>query len=210
MGLYHQYVFPCLCDMIMANKPMTRERRLLLAEARGTVLEIGFGTGRNVPHYPKQPGAVDRLVTVDVNPGMSARAEQRLRQLTIPVEHKVVTAERLPLADASIDTVVTTWTLCSIPDPARALAEAFRVLKPGGQLLFVEHGLAPEPGVQAWQHRLTPLFRRLGDGCHLNRDVAALLQATPFRMERLDMFYLRATPRAFGHTFKGRAVKASA
>jgi ubiquinone/menaquinone biosynthesis C-methylase UbiE len=205
MGFYSRHLFPGLCDLALGGKTIARERADLLSLAKGEVLEIGIGTGRNVPFYSADE--VTKLYAVDVNPGMSGKAERRIAKSRLPVEHRVVTAEALPFPDASIDTVVSTWTMCSIPAVEQALAEAFRVLRPGGQLLFMEHGLSPAPSVRRWQHRLQPLWRRLADGCHLDRDIPSLIRASPFTMDRLDVFDMPDMPRFVGHTFKGRATK---
>lgn len=205
MSLYSERVFPWLIDRVMSSPPMTEQRRAVLAGARGDTLEIGFGTGLNLPHYPP---AVDRLTVVDPNGGMHRRAARRVAVSTLPIQAIQLGAEdRLPVADDRFDTVVSTWTMCSIPLLARALAEMARVLKPGGQLLFVEHGLSPEPGVARWQHRLTPIMKRIGGGCHLNRNIAEFVRASPLRLVECDEFLLRDSPRVGGYTYRGRAEK---
>lgn len=179
-------------------------RRRALGAARGRVLEIGFGTGLNLPHY--DPAKVERLIVVDDNAGMSRRAAERIDASPIAVESIARSAEALPLDDASVDTVVSSWTLCSIPDVAAALGEIRRALAPGGRFLFVEHGLAPEPKVQAWQHRLTPVQRVIGVGCHLDRKIDALIADAGFGFERLDAFYMERAPRFAGFTYLGAAT----
>lgn len=204
MGLYSRWILPRLLDLFMSNEVMRAERTLVLAEARGQTLEIGFGTGLNLPHYPAQ---LRHLVAVDANPGMSTLARRRLGASGLCVDHRVLNAERLPLEDASFDTVVSTWTLCSIADVDRALGEVRRVLKPGGRFLFVEHGLSDEPAVRRWQDRLTPLQKRLADGCHLNRDIEALIRAQGLEFESLRRFYMDKLPRPGAYTYRGIAVK---
>lgn len=189
----------------MARPSIAEQRRHVIGQAQGNVLEIGFGTGLNLPFYP---GQVERLVTVDPNPGMNRWTRERISTAKIPVEqHRLDAAGRLPFDDGSFDTVVSTWTMCSIPDVAAALAEAHRVLKRDGKLLFIEHGLAPEQGVAKWQHRLTPVFKLLGDGCHLNRDIEAIVRASPLHVEAIDTFYLPDTPKVGGYTYRGVARK---
>lgn len=206
MSLYSQRVFPWLIDRVMASEVMTEQRRLVLAEVQGDTLEIGFGTGLNLPHYPP---SVERLTIVDPNRGMHRRAAGRIAASPLPIEAIQLGAEnRLPVADDRFDSVVSTWTMCSIPRLADALREIARVLKPGGQLLCVEHGLSPEAGVARWQNRLTPIMRRLGDGCHLNRNIAEYVQKSPLQLTRCDQFYLRDSLRVGSWTYRGRAVKA--
>lgn len=205
MSLYSERVFPWLIDRVMAGPPMTEQRRAVLAGAVGDTLEIGFGTGLNLPHYPP---AVERLTIVDPNGGMHRRAAQRMAASTVPIQAIQLGAEdHLPVADDRFDTVVSTWTMCSIPQLARALAEIARVLKPGGQLLFVEHGLSPEQGVARWQNRLTPIMKRIGGGCHLNRNIAEFVRASPLRLVQCEEFCLRDSPRVGGYTYRGRAEK---
>ncbi len=162
MGIYSRIIFPRLCDWAMRNPRMADLRRQTLSEVDGEILEIGFGTGLNLEHYPEH---VRRLTAVDPGVGMSRLARQRVEQSTIDVDLRVQTAEELPFEDKRFDCVVSTWTLCSIREAQRAISEIGRVLRPGGRFLFLEHGLGEDPGVQRWQHRLTPLQRRVGDGC---------------------------------------------
>lgn len=204
MSLYSRWVLPTLIDLFMSNPAMRAERTLLLGNVQGRTLEIGFGTGLNLAHYPS---ALQSLSAVDANPGMSRRARRRIRDTGICVDHTVLSAERLPMAAESFDTVVSTWTLCSIADVERALAEIRRVLKPGGRFLFVEHGLSEDPAVRKWQHRLTPLQTRIADGCHLDRDIQGLIGAQGLEFESLTRFYMDKLPRIGGYTYRGVAVK---
>ena len=205
MGLYSNVIFPRLLDWFMARGVLAEYRRRLLSDTEGEVLEIGFGTGVNLPYYPPQ---IRNITAVDRNPGMNAVAQTRIRMSSIVVEHRVVNAETLPMPDHSFDTVVSTMTMCSITDLSQALREIRRVLKPGGKLLFLEHGLSPDPKVQAWQHRLTPVTRLLGDGCHLNRNIQRHIEAHPFRLRAMTQFYLEETPKVGGYMYQGVAVKA--
>lgn len=203
MGLYCDWIFPRIVDWGMRAELLTRQRRDLLAGARGAVLEIGFGSGLNLPHYPR---AVTSLVAIDHSRGMLRLARERIASAAFPVESRLLDGENLPSPEQRFDTVVSTWTLCSIRDVGRALREARRVLRPGGRLLFVEHGLSPEPAVRVWQRRLNPIQNRIGGGCNLNRDIAALVEGSGFRMERLELFYLDSAPKWLGYTYKGSAL----
>jgi len=207
MGFYSRRILPRLIDLLMSNPAMHAERALLLRNAHGKTLEVGFGTGLNMPHYP---AGTQTLAAIDANPGMSPLARRRIRESGIRVEHRVLNVERLPMEDASFDTVVSTWTLCSIADVERALAEVRRVLKPGGRFLFIEHGLSDDPRVSKWQHRLTPLQKRIADGCHLDRDIEGLIRAQGLEFESLRRFYMDKLPRTGGYTYQGIAVKRNA
>lgn len=187
----------------MASDRLSELREETLAGLAGEVLEIGFGTGLNLPHYPTEVAA---LTAVDPNPGMVAMARRRLDGARFPVRLETVAAEALPFDSGSFDAAVSTWTLCSVAEPGRALAEVRRVLRPGGRLVFVEHGLHGDAGVARWQRRLTPIQRRIADGCHLDRDIAALIAGAGFALARLDRFDLPRTPRLLGHLYRGEAV----
>jgi len=202
MRLYDRYVLPPLLNLAMRAPDLSVYRARLAAQADGVVLELGFGSGLNLPYY--DPGRVRRLIAVDPSPGLLALARPRIDASRFPVEVLAQGAERLPLADASVDTVLSSWTLCSIAEVGAALSEARRVLRPGGKLLFVEHGRAPQPRVARWQDRLTPLWRRCAGGCHLNRRADELARAAGFEIERLDTGYMRG-PKLLTFMYEGRA-----
>ena len=204
MGFYSRVIFPRLCDLLLDRPFIARLRRALLAHAQGGVLEIGFGTGLNLPHYPAQ---VRSITTADPNEGMHRLARKRIRRTGIPIDHRLQSGERLPFDDSTFDCVVSTFTLCSIEDVGQAVAEVYRVLKPGGRFLFLEHGLSPEPSVQKWQRRLNWLERRLADGCRLDRDVKALIAAQPFTSLAVDDFYLEGLPKTHGYLYRGMATR---
>jgi len=168
----------------MAGEMFQEWRAQTLVGAKGEVLEIGFGSGLNLPHYPAE---VSRITAADPNPGMGKLAQKRIKASAIPVEHHIISGEKLPFEDNSFDTVVSTWTLCSIPKVEQALGELRRVLKPGGQFLFIEHGLNPNPKVQRWQNRLNPLQKTVADGCNLNRNMRALIEPY-FQLQTLKEF----------------------
>ena len=202
MGFYGDQVLPRALDMAMRGSEFARVRARVTAGLDGEVLEIGFGSGLNLPHYP--PG-VRRVIAVDPAAGGRQLAARRATG-RVPVEFRGHDAQALPAADESVDHVVSTWTLCSIRDPGQALAEIYRVLRPGGTLRFAEHGLAPDAKVARFQHRLTPLQRRLVGGCHLDRPVSELIAGSGLVLSHLDTYYL-AWPRALSYTYEGAAAK---
>ena len=201
MGFYGDVVIPKLCAMAMRNERLVPYRRRVVGAAEGRVLEIGIGSGMNLPYY----GAAVREV-VGIEP--SARLREMTRQAatgaSVAVSLIEGSAEAMPLDAMSFDTVLTSWTLCSIADARRALGEMRRVLKPGGRLLFVEHGMAPDRGVLWWQDVLTPAWSRLSGGCHLNRPIRALVEGAGFRCERLDTGYMPG-PRPMTFMYEGSA-----
>lgn len=185
-GFYDRYILPRLIDAACSQPPMTRLRARYLQQAKGRVLEIGIGSGLNLPHYPS---AVTQITGVDPAAELTAKAEQRARGIAAPVEVIGTSGEALPCATESFDTVVCTWTLCSIPNPDAAVAEMRRALKPGGQLIFVEHGRSDEPGVARWQRRIEPIWKRIGGGCHLTRRADELIRAGGFALGAFESGY---------------------
>jgi len=204
MGIYSRLIFPRLCDWAMRTPRIERLRREVLAKANGEILEIGFGTGLNLGHYPEH---VRHLTAVDPGVGMTRIARRRIERSHIDVDLRVQTAEELPFEDGCFDCVVSTWTLCSIREAGRAVSEIIRVLRSGGRYFFLEHGLGDHPGVRRWQRRLTPLQRRLADGCRLDVDIEALIRKGPFREVQVERFLLEGTPRIVGSMYRGVAVK---
>lgn len=204
MGFYSQMIVPLLCDFGLDQPHVAKYRRELLAEASGKILELGFGTGLNLPYYPPH---VRKITTVDPNLGMYRRAQRRIKHAGVEVDRRVLGGERLPFEDSSFDDVVSTFTLCSIEDVAQAMREVYRVLTPGGKFLFLEHGLSPHLNVQKWQHRLNWLQMRLAGGCHLDRDIRALVTAQPFASVKMEEFYIEKTPKTHGYLYRGVATK---
>jgi ubiquinone/menaquinone biosynthesis C-methylase UbiE len=204
VGIYSHWVFPRLCDLALGRPFVARHRRELLAHADGAILEIGFGTGLNLAHYPQR---VRKITTVDPNVGMHRRAQQRVRQSGIEVDQRVLSSDQLPFADGTFDCVASTFTLCSIDNVSRALAEVYRVLKPGGRFLFLEHGRSPDARVQRWQRRLNWLEMHLADGCRLDRPIPALVAAQPYAAVNIEEFYLEKTPKTHGYLYRGIATK---
>lgn len=195
MGFYQDRIVPHLVNLSMRNQRLVPYRERVISATQGRVLEIGVGSGLNLPFY--QPG-VGEIMGLEPAPRLLAMAQLATAQAPAPVSLIEGSAEAIPLDDGSVDTVVSTWTLCTIPNVAEALLEIRRVLKPNGRLLFVEHGLAPEPGVRKLQDWLTPAWKRLGGGCHLNRPISVLIEDAGFRIERLETGYLAGrNPMAF-------------
>ena len=204
MGIYHHCVFPYLLDFAMASKVWRPLRKRTLAQAQGRILEIGFGTGMNLQYYPS---SVRRIEAIDPDVDLDRFSAPRIAASSIEVDFHHLDAEHLPFEAESFDTVTCTLTLCSIPDVEHALGEVRRVLKPGGRFLFLEHGLSPDPGVARWQHRLTPLQKRIGGGCHLDRPTAQLVGATGMALEGVRNYYLQRLPRFVGYMTEGAAYK---
>ena len=205
LGFYERRVFPWLNDKLGADPQLIQLRAEALAPARGRVVEIGFGSGPNLSRYPE---AVRSVVAIEPNEGMRDRAMPQVRTSRIPVDMIVADAESLPLEDGSFETAVSTLTLCSVFDPARALTELHRVLRHDGRLIIVEHGLSPDPGVARWQNRLNRLENILVCGCNLNRPMADLVETHGFRFEALRTFYLPKAPRTHAWFSVGSALKA--
>jgi len=207
MRLWGEWVCPRLLNLMIGNDEEVKALRTrALADTNGRVLELGFGTGLNLGHYPPD---VKRIIAVDPNPGMAELARERMASAGIEVEHHQITAEKLPFDTASFDSVVCTLTLCSIPDVAASLAEVHRVLKPGGQFLFCEHGLHPEPRISKWQNRLNPVWKKVFDGCHINRDIARLVQNAGLALGPVEHPVLKSMPKFAGYFYLGRAVRAA-
>jgi ubiquinone/menaquinone biosynthesis C-methylase UbiE len=188
----------------MSRPKFVDVRRETLAEVSGNVLEVGFGTGLNILHYPD---AVDKITVVEPNAGMNRRAERRIRRAHIQVESHALSGETLPMGSETFDSVVSTWTLCSIDDVAKALREIHRVLRPGGRLFFLEHGLSADAGVRRWQNLLNPVQRVLGCGCNLNRDMKALIEDAGLDVVRLKNFYMRNDLKTHSYMYQGVATK---
>ncbi len=203
MGFYSRLIFPRLLDLTMSGRELNSYRQALLKSVAGDVLEIGFGTGLNLPYYGD---VVTTLTAIDSNAGMTKISTPRIQATPIQITLQTASAEALPMAAEQFDAVVCTWTLCSICNVQQALAEVHRVLKPGGRFLFIEHGLSPEHGVGRWQRRITPLQRRIADGCHLDRPMARLI-ASVFGQVEWDEFYATNLPKVIGYFYKGVATK---
>lgn len=202
MSFYERYCLPLVIDLACGIKPIRKQREKVVPLARGEVLEVGIGTGHNLPHY--QAEQIRKIWGLDPAADMHRKARKRLAGTRLDVELMPLSAETIPVEDARFDTVVLTYTLCSIPDPVAALKEMRRVLKPGGKLLFSEHGLAPDPGVARWQRRLTPAWRKFAGNCHMDRDIPSLLTAGGFGSQQLERGYVPG-PRILSYNYWGQA-----
>lgn len=201
MSVYNRWVLPRLTHFVMRSKMLANYRARALKAATGDVLEIGMGSGLNFPFYGEE---LRRIIGVEPSAPLVRMAEEGAQQISVPVDFLVMSAEELPLPDSSVDTAVTTWSLCTIPNPVRALREVRRVLRNSGQLIFVEHGLAPEPRVGTLQNRLTPLWCRCAGGCHLNRPIAELVREAGFDIMHLRTGYM-SRPKFASFMYEGNA-----
>jgi len=201
MHFYSNTILPRLCSLAMRNRNFLPYRQRVVAAADGHVLEIGMGSGLNLPFYGT---TVRDIQGLEPSPRLIAMARRAADESAVPVSFIEGSAEAIALDDHSIDSVVTTWTLCTIPYAKQALAEMRRVLKPGGQLLFVEHGLAPEARVRRWQHRLTPVWSKIAGGCHLDRSIETLIEQAGFTLPQLTTGYMKG-PRPMTFIYEGRA-----
>jgi ubiquinone/menaquinone biosynthesis C-methylase UbiE len=204
MGFYTDQVLPRFQDKVMNRKPTREVRARVCAGLHGDVVEIGFGTGLNARYYPAN---VTKVLAVEPSAVCVRIAQPRIAKSPAPVEAAGLTGESLDLPSETFDAVLSTWTLCTIPDWDAALAEIKRVLKPGGAFHFVEHGHAPDAKVVRWQERLEPMNKRLAGGCHLTRKIPEHIRGAGFTIEKLDSYYFNGEPKPMGYTFEGRATK---
>jgi len=203
MGIYDEHVLPRIINVACGMKPLRPLRSRVCEGLHGQVVEVGFGSGLNIPFYPEAVSGVAAIEPADTGWRLAGK---RLAATTVPVRRTGLDGQSLPLPDDSCDAALSTWTLCTIPDVAAALREIGRVLKPGGALHFVEHGLAPDERVRRWQYRLEPMQKRLFGGCHLTRPIADLLTAAGFTITELDVFYEKSAPKPVGAASLGVAV----
>lgn len=204
MGLYSKHIYPHIIEYILSNPSVTRYRKEALAHVKGDILEIGFGTGLSLPCYP---AFVKEITAIDTNEGMNVIASKRASQLGIKVNIKTLNAEVLSFDNNSFDSIVSTFTFCSIGNTDAALKEFCRVLKPDGRLVFLEHGLSTDPKVINWQNRLNPVYLLTSDGCNLNRDIKNIIERNKFKITQLEQFYCEHMLKIMGYYFKGVAVK---
>lgn len=200
MNFYNKYILPKYLNLTMGDKDFEKYRMEVTSRANGTVLEIGFGSGLNLPYYAN----IGRLYALDPSRELYEFAWGRIKMASFPVGYLQASAESIPLPDGTIDSVVSTWCLCSIPHPEVALREILRVLKPGGEFLFVEHGKSPRPFVFKVQNFLTPISKRVAGGCHMNRNIEKLVLDAGFEMLKIDKFMQKSKP--LGFIYKGVAI----
>ena len=203
MGFYQEQLLPRFQDKVMARKPNRAVRARVCEGLHGAVVEVGFGTGLNVPYYPRD---VTKVVAIEPSRVCMRIAAPRIAKAAAPVESGGLTGERLDLPSGEFDAMLSTWTLCTIPDLDAALAEMRRVLKPGGSFHFVEHGHAPDAKVARWQERLEPLNKRIAGGCHLTRHISEDIGRAGFEIETIDTYFFKGEPKPMGYTYEGRAV----
>ena len=203
MGFYSDYVLPRFINCACGTKPIRRQREKVVPLASGTVLEIGIGTGHNLPHYDADK--IDRVIGLDPCEKSWEIARKNHPNLPFDLEFVGLPGEQIPLDDDSIDTVLVTYALCTIPDPGEALRGMRRVLKPGGKLVFCEHGEAPDPGVKKWQDRINPIWSAIAGGCNLHRPIPKLLDTAGFNVDNMESMYLPSTPRFAGFNYWGVA-----
>jgi len=204
MGFYDNHILPRVLDFAMKRSALVEQREWVMKQVRGQVLEVGFGSGMNLPYYPRE---VRTLSAIEPSTPMRDRAMKRVEKSgrTVSLIARGIDKKQF-FPDGSFDTVVSTWTMCTIADPAAALKEIYRLLKRGGRFVFVEHGLAPDREVVKWQKRFNGFTQKWGGGCHLDRDIEAILRASKLQVEKLDKFYLPSGLRAGAYTYRGIAV----
>ena len=205
MNLYENYCLPCLLNLACGTRAIGRIRAEVVPQATGRVLEVGMGGGLNLSFY--DGGKVESICGIEPSEGMRKKADKLVRGMEIPVEMIGVPAEEIPLEDGSVDTVLLTFTLCSIADWSAALHQMRRVLKPDGRLIFCEHGLAPDEGLRRWQERINPYWRRLAGGCNLDRPIPRMLEESGFRLQGVQADYLRGLPWFASYLYRGTACK---
>ena len=203
MSIYGKYILPWATNLACGGEPIAKQRAKIVPRARGEVLEVGIGSGLNLPFY--DTARVEKIWGLEPSPEMRRMAEKVAHGVDLPVQFLDLPGEEIPLDDQSVDTVLVTYTLCTIPDAARALRQMRRVLKPGAELLFYEHGRAPDPGVRRWQDRLDPLWSKFAGGCHLNRPIDSLVRDAGFRITDMESMYLPG-PRTHTFNYWGAAL----
>lgn len=206
MGFYEKHIVPHIINCACGSKPIRYQRKKVVPMAEGIVLEIGIGTGLNLPYY--DPTKVRKVIGLDPSEASWKLAGERAKDLPFPVEFVGLPGEQIPLDDKSVDTVLVTFSLCTIPDPVKALEGMRRVLKPGGRLIFCEHGAAPDADVLKWQNRVNPVWRVIFGGCNLNRRMPSIIESAGFKIADLHTMYLPSTPRVAGFNYWGTAQSA--
>ncbi len=204
MGFYDKYILPHFLNCACGSKPIVYQREKVVPLAEGLVLEVGIGSGLNIPFYDSSK--VDKILGLDPSEELNRMALKVAAKKGIPVEFILGGAEAIPLPDNHVDSVLVTYTMCTIPQVAAANKEILRVLKPQGKMIFCEHGLAPDANVSKWQNRIDPYWGKIAGGCHLNRNIPALITEAGFEIESMEQMYLPSTPRFAGYNYWGTAV----
>ncbi|MDG1486021.1 MAG: class I SAM-dependent methyltransferase [Porticoccaceae bacterium] len=204
MGFYDEYILPHFLNCACGSKPIVYQREKVVPLAEGLVLEVGIGSGLNIPFYDSSK--VDKILGLDPSEELNRMALKVAAKNGIPVEFILGGAEAIPLPDNHVDSVLVTYTMCTIPQVAAANKEILRVLKPQGKMIFCEHGLAPDANVSKWQNRIDPYWGKIAGGCHLNRNIPALITEAGFEIESMEQMYLPSTPRFAGYDYWGTAV----
>ena len=205
MSLYEKYVLPKFLNCTCGSKPINYQRKKVVPLAQGIVLDVGIGSGLNIPFYDMNK--IDKVLGLDPSVELNNLAKDVAEEHQIDIDFMLCGAEDIPLPDNHVDTVLITYTMCTIPDVLEANKEMLRVLKPGGKLVFCEHGQAPDPKVAKWQKRIDPLWGKIAGGCHLNRDIPNLITSAGFEIENMEQMYLPSTPSIAGYNYWGAAVK---
>ena len=204
MGFYDKYILPHFLNCACGSKPIVYQREKVVPMAEGLVLEVGIGSGLNIPFYDSTK--VDKILGLDPSEELNRMALKVAADKGIPVEFILGGAEAIPLPDNHVDTVLVTYTMCTIPEVATANKEILRVLKPQGKMIFCEHGLAPDANISKWQNRIDPYWGKIAGGCHLNRNIPALIAEAGFEIESMEQMYLPSTPKFTGYNYWGTAV----
>ena len=203
MSLYDKYILPRLLNCACSARPMIYQRQKVVPQAEGKVLEVGIGSGLNLPFYDKSK--VKKIWGLDPSEELNRMASKVATEENLEVEFIISGAENIPLPDDHVDTVLITYTMCTIPEVEQANQEMKRVLKPGGKMIFCEHGKAPDPNIHKWQNRVNPFWKKIAGGCNLNRDIPDLIEASGFKLENLETMYLPSTPKIAGYNYWGYA-----
>ena len=204
MSLYDKYILPSFLNCACGSKPINYQRQKVVPQASGVILEVGIGSGLNIPFYDRSK--VEEVIGLDPSPELNAMAKKVADEYNLPVDFMLSGAEEMALPNNYVDTVLVTYTMCTIPDVLSANKEMLRVLKPGGKLIFCEHGLAPDANVSKWQSRIDPFWGKIAGGCHLNRNIPELIRSAGFQIQTMDDMYLPSTPKFAGYNYWGTAV----
>ena len=205
MGLYNKYVLPKVLNCTCGSKPINYQRKKVVPLAKGLVLDVGIGSGLNIPFYDMTK--IDKVIGLDPSEELNNLAVDVAEKNNVDVDFMLCGAEDIPLPDNHVDTVLITYTMCTIPEVIEANKEMLRVLKPDGRMIFCEHGLAPDPKIAKWQSRIDPIWGKIAGGCHLNRNIPELITSAGFEIENMEQMYLPSTPRFAGYNYWGSARK---